>query len=307
MFTSDLRSPITSEEAVVIVGQQFPEWSDLPIEPVKQQGWDNTTFRLGSSLTARFPSADMYAPQVAKEHRWLPVLAKELPLAIPQPVALGKPTNTFPRPWSVNRWIEGTPASDLFELDQGPVANALAEFLRELRGIDSTGGPLSGAHNFYRGGPLRMYDEETRSALEVAEEWVDKAACWELWQEALATQWSDLPVWVHGDVSASNLLLVDGMLSAVIDFGCMAIGDPACDLVIAWMFFRGPAREIFRDGMQLDRHTWARGRGWALWKALTLLATTAKGADASDLDSAVANWAHGVIDEVLADQQLGGS
>jgi stearoyl-CoA desaturase (Delta-9 desaturase) len=94
---------ITPAVGARLVAAQFPQWADLPVVPVALNGWDNTTFRLGDELCVRLPSADAYVAQVEKEHRWLPVLARQLPLPIPEPVAVGRPGGGFPRPWSLRQ------------------------------------------------------------------------------------------------------------------------------------------------------------------------------------------------------------
>jgi aminoglycoside phosphotransferase (APT) family kinase protein len=210
---------------------------------------------------------------VEKEHRWLPKLASLLPVTISAPLAKGEPAHGYPFPWSVYRWIDGEAALHASVRDMDAIAKALAEFLTALHRIDTSDGPEPGPHNFYRGAPLEVYAQEARKAITTLGSRIDGAAAATVLNTALASTWQHLPVWVHGDVAAGNLLLDQrGCLSAVIDFGCMGVGDPACDLAIAWTFFRGPARDVFCSGLALDRATWARGRGWTLWKALITLA-----------------------------------
>jgi aminoglycoside phosphotransferase (APT) family kinase protein len=151
-------------------------------------------------------------------------------------------------------------------------ANSLASFLVALQKIDVAGGPVAGTHSFHRGVSLAVYDAETRQAIAALGASIDRAGAEAVWEAALATSWSRAPVWFHGDVAASNLLARDGKLAAIIDFGCSGIGDPACDLVIAWTFLEGDSRAAFRSALSLDEGTWARARGWALWKAVIVLA-----------------------------------
>ena len=254
-----------------LIAAQFPQWADLSVEPVETSGWDNRTFRLGETMSVRLPSAEGYAAQVEKEQRWLPRLEPLLPLPIPRPLALGRPAEGYPWPWSVYRWLEGENATLKRIDDPSAFATALARFLVALQKIDSAGGPPPGPHNFFRGGPLSVYDAETRNALAALEGEIDVVAATAVWDAALNATWHGSPVWVHGDVAAGNLLVKEGRLSAVIDFGCLGVGDPACDLVIAWTFLSGKSREAFRGALSVDRATWARGRGWALWKALVTL------------------------------------
>ena len=254
-----------------LVGEQFPQWADLPIREVIPNGWDNRTFRLGEYMSVRLPSARRYAPQVEKEQLWLPKLAPLLPLPVPAPLAHGKPAAGYPFPWSVYGWIDGDTATAESVVDLSRFADSLGEFLVALQAIETTGAPGTGAHNFYRGGDLSTYDEETRRAIAVLGDDLDTSAVTEVWEAALAVTYHGPPVWIHGDVSAGNLLVRNGLLSAVIDFGGTAVGDPACDLAIAWTMFEGESRDTFRAALPLDDATWARGRGWALWKALIVM------------------------------------
>lgn len=278
-----------------LVHEQFPQWADLPITEAAPQGWDNRTFRLGAELSVRLPSAAHYVAQVAKEHRWLPALAPQLPLPIPAPLALGQPSGAFPWPWSIYRWHAGATASRERIADRSAFAADLERFLVALQQIDPTGGPAPGPHNFYRGGPLTTYDAETRRSIALLADTIDAPAATAVWERALATSWRSAPVWVHGDVAVGNLLVAEGRLSAVIDFGCCGVGDPACDLVIAWTFLEGASRDAFRAVLPLDETTWTRGQAWALWKALITLVEHRTG------DAAKAADARRVIAAVLAE------
>jgi aminoglycoside phosphotransferase (APT) family kinase protein len=282
-----------------LVAAQFPRWADLPIEPVEVGGVDNRTFHLGEHMTVRLPSAPRYAMQVEKEHRWLPKLAPLLPLPIPVPLAKGAPADGYPWQWSVYRWLQGETASAERIADLRRFAIELAEFLTALYRIDPAGGPPSGRHNFFRGGSLTVYDAETRQALAALEGRIDTDAASTVWEVALAAAWHGPPVWFHGDVAAGNLLVEGGLLSAVIDFGTSGVGDPSCDLAIAWTLFGGGSRDAFRAAIRLDDATWARGRGWTLWKALITLA------EHIDTNPSEAGRARRVIDEVLADHERG--
>lgn len=279
-----------------LLAAQFPQWAELPITPAAPQGWDNRTFRLGERMSVRLPSAERYRQQVEKEHRWLPKLAPLLPLPIPVPLAKGVPAEGYPFPWSVYRWLEGETATAGRIADLHHFAVELARFLRALQRIDPTGGPPPGQHNFFRGGPLTVYDAETRRALSALDGRIDTEAAGVVWEAALETTWQGSPVWFHGDVAWGNLLVQSGRLSAVIDFGTSGVGDPSCDLAIAWTLFEGESREAFRAALGLDEATWARGRGWTLWKALITLA------DHIDTNPSEAEEARRVIDEVLADR-----
>ncbi|MGF1575189.1 MAG: aminoglycoside phosphotransferase family protein [Cyanophyceae cyanobacterium] len=281
---------ITTSLVHQLVSSQFPQWAHLSIKPVAFGGWDNRTFHLGDLMTVRLPSAAAYTAQVEKEHRWLPKLAPHLPLPIPTPLAKGDPCDRYPWPWSIYGWIEGETAAPERITDLKQVATALAGFLMALQRVDPSHGPAPGSHNFYRGGPLSIYDSETRQALAILSDQsgqIDTHAALAMWEEALASSWQGPPVWLHGDISPSNLLVKDGQLIAIIDFGCSAIGDPACDLAIAWTFFAEPSRATFRAALPLDQATWARGRGWALWKALITVAQQ-PGSDPARVEAAQA-------------------
>jgi aminoglycoside phosphotransferase (APT) family kinase protein len=267
-FHEDGRAGIDAELVRRLIARQFPQWADLPVTPVKVDGWDNRTYRLGSELTARLPTHSAYVAAVDKEHQWLPVLAPHLPVAIPTAVAKGSPGEGYPYPWAIRRWIDGRTATRDTVADLSALARAIAEFILGLQSVDTTGGPLAGEHSFYRGAPPEHYHDETLEALAILKGRIDTDLAREVWDAALATSWDRSPVWFHGDIASGNLLVQEGRLSAVIDFGTSGVGDPACDLVIAYTFFSGSSRSAFRDAVQQDAATWARARGWALWKAL---------------------------------------
>src|SRR5215207_511018 len=204
-----------------LLAAQFPHWADLPIKPVEFDGWDNRTFRLGEDMTVRLPSAAPYALQVEKEHRWLPKLAPLLPLPIPVPLAKGSPADGYPWHWSVYRWLEGETATAERIADLRQFAAALAQFLTALQRIDASGGPPPGRHNFFRGGPLSVYDAATRQAIAALDGKIDTDAASAMWEEALRATWHGSPVWLHGDVAAGNLL-VEGAIKCrhrLRDFG----------------------------------------------------------------------------------------
>ena len=251
-----------------MIADQFPQWAHLSIEPIIPGGWDNRSFRLGDNMLIRVPSALTYANKVEKEQQWLPRLAQHLFLDIPKPLAMGKPSELYPWHWSVYRWISGETLADTNEIDKFVLAKDLAEFLVSLQAIDTAGGPPSGEHNFYRGGSLSVYDAQTKEAINILEEKIESDAATALWETALVNTWKHPPVWVHGDVSAGNLLVRDGKLSAVIDFGGLCVGDPACDYAIAWTFLDKKSRDVFKRALKPDEDTWLRGCAWALWKAL---------------------------------------
>ncbi len=280
-----------------LVNMQFPQWKDLPVRPVAHSGWDNRTFHLGEHKLIRIPSAACYAAQVEKEQQWLPKLAPLLPLSIPAPVAMGEPTDDCPWRWSIYRYLPGEAAASAPIANLRDVAARLAQFLSALQHIDASGGPVPGLHSFYRGGLLSTYDAETRQAMVALKSKIDIKTATEVWESALASTWQRAPVWVHGDMSAGNLLIQEGQLSAVIDFGQLAVGDPACDLAIAWTLFKEESREVFRAQLALDDDTWARGCAWVLWKSLVVAA----GFTQPNNVEAKRCWA--ILNEVLAEHR----
>ena len=289
------RTDIDAALASRLVSTQFPQWANLPIRPVKLSGWDNRTFRLGDQMSVRLPSALGYAAQVEKEQVWLPKLTPHLPLPIPKPLAVGAPAHGYPLRWSIYEWLEGDNATRERIDDLSEFATSLAHFLNTLYRLDTAGGPPAGEHSFFRGSPLIVYDADIRNAVATLGQKIDTEAVIQVWEAALSATWHGPPVWFHGDVSSANLLVREGRLAAVIDFGCSGVGDPACDLTIAWTFLAGESREAFRAALRVDDRAWARGRGWTLWKALITLAETVGG------DPVEAQKAEHVVREVLAD------
>ncbi|EPD53777.1 hypothetical protein HMPREF1210_00600 [Paenisporosarcina sp. HGH0030] len=251
-----------------LIKEQFPEWSHLVIAPVKNGGNDNRTFHLGKHMIVRLPSAAGYAPQVEKEQKWIPVLAEKLSLSISMPIAKGYPNEEYPWSWSIYKWLEGEHLSHSNIDDLNRLAKDLGTFLNELQDVDVSGGPLAGRHNFYRGASLAIYNKESQDAIENNEETFDVGMLSEIWNLALNSEWESEPVWVHGDIAPGNLLVKDGKLCAVIDFGILGVGDPSCDAAMAWTFFDETSRKVFKDIINMDERTWNRARGWALWKAL---------------------------------------
>lgn len=284
-----------------LVASQFPQWTSLPIRRVPSAGTDNALYRLGDDLVVRLPRVAWAAGQVDKEHQWLPRLAPLLPLAIPVPLAKGTPSEGYPWPWTVCRWLDGEDATTGRIADAGQLARDLAHFLAALWRIDPTGGPVPGEHNFFRGVPLAMRDIHTRDAIASLRGALDTELATAAWDEALqAPVWDAPPVWIHGDVLPMNLLVKGGRLSAVIDFGGLGVGDPACDVMVAWCFFSAQTRDVFRAVLAVDDATWTRGRGWALSFGLIALPYY------QDTNPTLAGIARHAIAEALGDHMHSG-
>lgn len=250
-----------------LLAAQFPEWAALPIEPVSSSGTDNALYRLGADMVVRLPRIHWAVGGVEKDFRWLPMLAPLLPVAIPVPLAKGTPAEGYPWEWGVYPWLEGENPTVDGIADADSLARDAARFVDALHRIDPTGGPPAS-----RGAPLATRDEPTREAIEALRGVIDVDGATAAWEAALgAPVWHGPPVWVHSDLLPGNLLVEQGRLSAVIDFGGLGLGDPACDLMVAWTLFSGEGRDVFRSALSVDDATWARGRGHALSWALIFI------------------------------------
>jgi aminoglycoside phosphotransferase (APT) family kinase protein len=252
-----------------LLAGQFPQWADLSIEPVTSYGTDHAIYRLGDRLAARLPRIGWATKQAAKEAEWLPKLAPQLPLMLPTPLAMGHPAEGYPFGWSVVEWLPGEDANGAID-DLNQAAVDLAAFVKALRRIDTTGAPPRPPRA--RGSPLVESDEQVRRSVAQLGDRIDGDAAIRSWEESLnAPAWDGPEVWVHGDLLPGNLLVIDGRLSAVIDFGGLNVGDPACDLQPAWNVFVGDSRARYRAELDVDEASWLRGRGWALYQAVSAL------------------------------------
>ncbi|MFH8342863.1 aminoglycoside phosphotransferase family protein [Streptomyces sp. AM6-12] len=261
----DPRPAIDAALARRLVDTQFPQWAELPLKLLDPAGSDHVIYRLGEDLSVRLPRHAGAIRQAMKESEWLPRLAPRLPLAIPVPAGVGEPDFGYPWPWAVSRWLDGDVATAEALADSSRAAVQLAEFLIALQTFVPEDFPVEDAREDLTGRPLTDRDRATRAAIAEVDGAFDAAAMTELWDAALsAPGWDGPPVWFHGDFHTGNLLTVAGRLSAVIDFGELGIGDPACDLTIAFTLMSAGSRAVFRATLGVDDATWTRGRGWAL-------------------------------------------
>lgn len=275
---------------------QFPQWADLPLEPVPSAGTDNALYRLGAERAVRLPRIHWAIGQVDKEHTWLPRLAPFLPLAIPVPLAKGQPGEGYPWHWSVYPWLAGENAILERLADPRQAAIDLAHFIAALQRIDATDGPPPGEHNSARGEPLAIRDTRTREAIATLQGTLDADVVTAVWDTAIeAPPWPGPPVWIHGDLQSGNLLAQRGQLCAVIDFGCLGVGDPACDVMAAWLCLSAETRDVFRAILKVDDATWTRARGWALTFGLIALPYY------QSTNPVLAGIARRAIDETVAD------
>lgn len=271
--TAGIRPTITAALARKLVDTQFPQWAALPLELLDPAGSDHVIYRLGEQLSVRLPRHGGAIGQAEKELEWLPRLAPHLPLAIPVPVAVGGPDFGYPWRWAVSRWMEGEVATVEALTDSPAAAAQLAEFLAALQQFSSEDAK---AREDLTAHPLARRDRATRAAIAATADVFDATAMTELWDAALNTPgWDRPPVWFHGDFHTGNLLTLDGRLNAVIDFGGLGIGDPACDLMIAYTLMSPDSRAVFRTTLDVDDATWTRGRGWALATGLNAYTTYA--------------------------------
>lgn len=273
---------IRIDDALVcrLIAAQFPHWAGLPLLRVEPSGTVNAIFRLGDELSVRLPRLDGPTSPGSREVEWLPKLAPLLPTEVPVPVAQGRPSDDYPWFWEIHTWIEGS-TIPVAEIDTIQAARDLAALLRTMQQLDPAGAPRG------RGIPLAERDERVRYWL--ARLGGDPAAT-AAWERALAAPpWDGRPVWHHGDLDMRNWLVREGRIAAVIDWGAMGIGDPACDVMVAWKLHSPQARDAFRNALPTDDATWERARGWVVSQAVAILAYYTPENNPTLLDEA-ANW-----------------
>jgi aminoglycoside phosphotransferase (APT) family kinase protein len=264
---------VTADLVRALLAKQHPDLADLPVE-FMANGWDNALFRVGPRLVARLPRRAQAAPIIVNEQRWLPALAARLPLAVPYPERTGVPALGYPWSWSLVPYLPGVPAADVPSLDPAAAATAVGGFLRALH----RPAPADAPENPWRGVWVGEREESFMTNLRTVGDKVDEAAALRVWSAAVAApRRPGPPTWVHGDLHPANILVHEGRVSGVIDFGDITSGDPACDLAVAWMLLPLSGHEPFWDayGRGDDPALRARARGWALRLGLVFSAFSA--------------------------------
>jgi aminoglycoside phosphotransferase (APT) family kinase protein len=250
-----------------LVAGQFPQLAGLPVIGISSPGTVNAIYRIGDDWYARLPLLEKWQSGLEYEARWLPWLAPRLTLAIPEPVWAGRPAEGYPFGWAIYRWLDGSPYADDLVDDEGKAAADLARFVTELRQVE----PVSEAPRTGRR-PLEELDVTTQESFAAAAGAIDVDGAFLAWQDSLrAAPWDGSPVWIHSDLLRPNVLVHNGRISAVIDFGAVGVGDPATDVIAAWAVFGPAGRVAFRAALGVDDDTWRRSRGIALHQAVALI------------------------------------
>lgn len=286
-----MKIPLT--EIVENLNTQYPEFANLKLSEVSPQGHDHRSYRMGHRYVLRIPSHPDYASQVIKECEVLPKINARLSLDIPRPVLLVEKGSHFPMNIGIYTWIDGDVLSTS-KINPFELVETLSTFLVELRACPIDEKWLCGQHNFYRGAHISVYEDETRNHLNHIEDLDKRTQLENLLNRAIKTHWEKTPVFVHGDIAVNNLLTRSGKLVACIDFGSCGLGDPACDYVMAWTYFKKNERIHFRNLLNIDQGTWLRSAAWALWKALISLS-----------DEKQKTWALATLEELYLDLSNG--
>lgn len=248
-----------------LVAAQFPAWAEEELAAVESTGTDHAIWRLGDELAVRMPRTPGAALQTARVAQWLPTLAPHLSIAVAAPVAVGEPGEGYPFAWTVNPWIEGEPAANGRTIKGRRPFLALGRFIHDLHGIDPTGGPLPGPENFWRGEPLKARNDATLAAFEQIANELSLPLMTRAWKKALAAPRYEGPgCWIHGDLAPGNVIVADNRVAAVIDWGGMAVGDPACDYALVWSLAKPGGTPVWDLATRADAATITRARGWAL-------------------------------------------
>ncbi|GAA4881691.1 aminoglycoside phosphotransferase family protein [Saccharopolyspora cebuensis] len=265
---TDPETEITADLVHDLLAEQHPDLAGLALREVAG-GWTNHVWRLGDELAVRMPRTDGAPDLQRTERRWLPVLAPRLPLPVPGPVRTGAPSARFPKPWTIMTWVPGEPL-DHTSLSRGDhAADALAGFLTALHVAAPDDAPVSADRGDHPKNCSDGFDHFFHAV--VPDDLADEVRA--VWDDAVAApEWAGPPLWVHGDLHPANVVVSDGTLSGVIDFGDMFAGDPAWDLAAAWVILpAGAAARFFAAYAQADEGTIRRARGLAALKGLVLM------------------------------------
>lgn len=280
-----------------LLAAQFPAWAEEELVAVESTGTDHAIWRLGDALAVRLPRTPAAAQQPVRVATWLPTLAPHLPIAVAAPVAVGEPGSGYPFPWIVTPWVVGEEASNGRTVKGRRPFLALGRFIHQLHGIDPTGGPGPGPENFWRGEPLKARDEATRAAFEQIANELSLPLMLKAWKRALsAARYEGPGCWIHGDLAPGNILVADNRVVAVIDWGGMAVGDPACDYGLVWSLAKPGGSPVWDLATRADVATIDRARGWALSVAAIQLPYY------RDTNPALATQARRTIHTVLAEK-----
>lgn len=276
-----------------LINEQFPEYSNLPIDQLNSGGTVNYIFKLGQELYIRLPRVREWS-NIEKEYEVLSYLAPNLSLEIPEVIAVGKPDDFYPLKWAIYKWIKGSMYSDKLIIDEIKAAKDLANFIKELKSIAiPPGAPKAGRE------ALGKLNKKTLKTIYSADNLNNKDKIIKIWKESLkAAPWDGKAAWIHSDLLRTNLLIQSGNLNAVIDFGSAGIGDPAFDLIPAWTVFNSGGRGIFKNCINADRESWIRARGYALHQAVLIIPYYKKSNPEFTL------MAQRTLNEILADYNL---
>jgi aminoglycoside phosphotransferase (APT) family kinase protein len=279
-----------------LLDEQLPHLAGRPVTAFSSTGTENAIFRIGDDLYARLPRLEAWAAALAREARWLPQLAPRLSLQVPEIVAFGRPGCAYPLPWAVYRWIEGRPYADDTVGDEVQAARALARFVHQLRDGDVDDEvPAAGRR------PLSEVDGMTRESIAAAGDLLDRPAVTAAWERALeAPLWDGRRTWIHGDLLRPNLLVREGRLAGVLDFGSTGAGDPAMDVIPAWAVFGPEGRGAYREALAVDDADWERARGVALTQAIMIVPYYV------ETNPAFVTLAQRTIEQILLDLAEGG-
>jgi len=282
---------INSNIVCSLLKEQFPEWLNLSLKLIKSQGTDNVMYQLGDDKVIRLPRTYGSALSLQKECDWLPKLAPKLPIPVPVPIARGIPSTYYPHPWAICQFLEGSNPCIENRLDLQQASKDMAHFIDMMQKIPVKSGP-----ECRRGLPLDSRAQETRDAIQNVTEMYDAKLLNEIWDSMLAVpSWHGSPVWIHGDLHAGNLLAKNNLITAVLDFGSAGVGDPACDLMVAWTLLDTDSRKQFQEIIQYDDATWQRGRGWAFTMGLVAYPYY------KETDPLLASIAKRALDEVVTE------